>query len=140
MDNGGGRYDAGKNHIESNVEGAKLYVHDPFNRSEEHNTKVKKECEGNCDYVGMHNVLNVIKEPEEREKALKTVKSFMRPKTGIAHISVYQGDKSGKGRVTTKGWQEHRPTSSYEDEIKGVFPEETHEVSRKGDHIIVRHK
>lgn len=145
VDNGGGRYDAGKQHVESNVEGAQLHVHDPFNRSEEHNSGVKKAAQGNSDYVGLHNVLNVIKEPEERRKALENTGSFLK-KGGIAHITVYEGNKSGKGKIskTDKGrgssWQEHRPTSSYVDEVKSVFPEDTHEVTHKGQHIIVRKK
>lgn len=146
VDVGGGKYDAGKEHVESSVEHSEFHVHDPFNRSEEHNTKVKTRASGNSDYVGLHNVLNVIKEPEERTKALQNVKSFMKPKTGIAHITVYEGDKSGNGRISkpNKGkgssWQEHRPTSSYVDEVKTVFPESTHTVERKGQHIIVRSK
>ena len=64
---------------------------------------------------------------EEKEE----MKKFMKPKTGIAHITVYEGDRSGKGRISKadKGggssWQEHRPTSSYVDEVKSVFPEKT---------------
>ena len=146
VDHGGGRFDKGKEYVESSVSDATLHVHDPFNRSEEHNTQVKKHASGNSDYVGMHNVLNVIKEPEERQEALRTVKSFMKPKTGIAHITVYEGDKSGNSRMSKadKGrgssWQEHRPTSSYVDEVKKVFPEDTHDVSAKNGHIIVRQK
>lgn len=146
VDNGGGRFDKGKEHVESNVSGAELHVHDPFNRSEEHNNQVKKIASGNADYVGMHNVLNVIKETEARQEALKSVKSFMKPKTGIAHITVYEGDKSGNSRMSKadKGrgssWQEHRPTSSYVDEVKKVFPEDTHDVSAKSGHIIIRQR
>ena len=147
VDNGGGKYDAGKNHVESSIEGAKLHVLDPYNRSEEHNAEVLKNTKGKSDYVGMHNVLNVIQEPEYRKEALEKVKSLMKPKTGIAHITIYQGDKSGNGRISKTNkktgetsWQEHRPTSSYIDEVKSVFPEETHEISHKKDHIIVRQK
>ena len=146
VDNGGGRFDKGKEHVESNVLGADLHVHDPFNRSEEHNNQVKKVASNNADYVGMHNVLNVIKEPEARQEALKSVKSFMKPKSGIAHITVYEGDKSGNSRMSKadrgrgSSWQEHRPTSSYVDEVKKVFPEDTHEVTAKSGHIIVRQK
>lgn len=146
VDNGGGKYDAGKEHVESNIEGAKLHVHDPFNRSEEHNAQVKHDAEGKSDYVGMHNVLNVIKEPEHRENALNQVKSFLKPKSGIAHITVYEGDKSNNGRISKQNtgsgssWQEHRSTESYIPEIKKVFPEDTHTVTRQGKHIIVRQK
>ena len=145
VDNGGGRYDAGKEHVESSIEGAKLEIHDPFNRSEEHNNTVKSKTLGKSDYVGMHNVLNVIKEPEIRKSALQTVKSFMKP-NGIAHISVYEGDKTSQGRISKsdKGrgssWQEHRPTKSYLPEIHQVFSPEQHDISVKGGNIIVKHK
>lgn len=146
VDVGGGKYDVGKEHVESSVENSELHIYDPFNRSEEHNTRVKTRALGNSDYVGLHNVLNVIKEPEERYNALQNVKSFIKPKTGIAHITVYEGDKSGNGKISKpdkgKGssWQEHRSTSSYVDEVKAVFPEATHTVERKGKHIIVKPK
>ncbi len=146
VDNGGGKYDLGKTHVESNIPGAKLHVHDPFNRSEEHNSTVKSSTTGKADYVGMHNVLNVIKEPAHREQALHQVKSFMKPKTGIAHITVYEGDKSGNSRMSKadKGrgssWQEHRATSTYVPEVKKVFPDSTHNVTAKGGHIIIKQK
>ena len=146
VDHGGGKFDKGKEHVESSIAGAEFHVHDPFNRSEEHNNAVKKTATSNADYVGMHNVLNVIKEPEERQNALREMKKFMKPKTGIAHITVYEGDRSGNGRIskTDKGggssWQEHRPTSSYVNEIKSVFPETTHDVTHKAGHIIIKQK
>lgn len=145
IDNGGGKYDEGIKHVESNVEGAKLHVHDPFNRSPEHNEGVVKEHGGKAHYVGMHNVLNVIKEPEERIKALHKTKSLVHPK-GIIHLSVHEGDGNGKSRITKadKGrgssWQEHRKTDTYIPEVKSVFPEDTHTVERKGKNILVHQK
>lgn len=145
IDNGGGKYDAGKDHVESSVEGSKLHVHDPFNRSEEHNSKIVKNHTGKADYVGLHNVLNVIKEPEERKKALEKTKSFMKP-GGLAHITVHEGDGNGYSRVTKKdkgrgsSWQEHRKTETYMPEVKSVFPEDSHEVTRSSKNIIVRQK
>ena len=144
IDHGGGKYDAGKEHVESNVEGAKLHVHDPFNRTEEHNAEALKHT-GKADYVGMHNVLNVIKEPEHRKEALEKVKSFVHPK-GTVHLTVHEGDKDGNARITKadKGrgssWQNHRPTESYMDEVKSVFPEHEHNVVRKGKNIIINRK
>jgi len=146
VDVGGGKYDAGKEHVESNVKGAKLHISDPFNRSEEHNANVDKETEGKADYTSLNNVANVIKEPEHRIAAYHKVKSFMKPKTGVAHITVYEGDKTGNARQTKndKGrgssWQNHAKTDTYLPEIKKVFPEETHDVSVKSGHIIIRQK
>jgi len=145
IDHGGGRFDKGIEHVESNVEGAKLHVHDPFNRSEEHNKNIEDRHKGKADYVGLHNVLNVIKEPEIRQKALEKVKSFVHP-SGTVHISVHEGDGNGKSRITKndKGrgssWQEHRKTETYMDEVKNTFPESEHNVTRKGKHIIITKK
>ena len=91
VDNGGGKYDEGKKHVENNIEGAKLHVHDPFNRKPEHNEEVERNHTGKAHYVGLHNVLNVIKEPEERKAALEKTKSFMHPK-GIVHITIQYAD------------------------------------------------
>lgn len=142
VDVGGGRYDLGKDHVESNVEGAKLHVQDPYNRSEEHNKEVDRHTIGKSDYVGCHNVLNVIKEPEERAKALQNVKSRMKPRTGIAHITVWDGGSGkGDGKVTKKDtWQNRQRTKFYLPEIKKEFPEETHEVSVKNNHIVIRQR
>jgi hypothetical protein len=145
VDNGGGKFDKGREAVESGVKGAKLHVHDPYNRSEEHNSEVKKNALGKAAYVGMHNVLNVIKEPEQRSAALQQTKAFMGPK-GIAHITTYEGDRSGNGRISKsdKGrgssWQNNKTTASYADEVKSVFPDSTHDVSVKSGHIIIRKK
>lgn len=146
IDNGGGSYDENKHHVESHVEGSKFEVHDPYNRSEEHNDKVKGDHTGKADYVGMHNVLNVIKEPEYRIGALHQVKSFMKPKTGVAHLTVYEGEGNGNARVTQNdngrgsSWQNHRKTDTYLPEVRKVFPPETHNVTRSGKHIIITQK
>lgn len=143
VDVGGGKYDAGKSHVEKSVHGASLHVHDPFNRSESHNAAVEHAHQGKADYVGLHNVLNVIKEPEHRATALHTVKKFLKP-GGTAHITVYEGDKSGVSRMTKKdsgrgsSWQNHQATKSYVPEVKSAFPD--HHVHVKGKHIIVSSK
>lgn len=146
VDVGGGKYDVGKSHVEKSVEGSKLHVYDPYNRKSEHNKNIEDETTGKAHYVGLHNVLNVIKEPESRKSALEKVKSFMKPGEGVAHITVHEGDKSGNGRMSKsdKGrgssWQNHRPTSSYVGEVSSVFPEHTYDVRHSGKNIVVSHK
>lgn len=146
VDHGGGKYDIGKEHVEKNVQGATLLVHDPFNRTPEHNNDVLKQASGKADYIGMHNVLNVIKEPEERESSLQKLKTFMQPNSTV-HITVYHGNKSGQGKISkpNKGrgssWQENRVMSSYLPEIKKVFPEEEYNfVSSNSQHVIIKKK
>ncbi|MFO0089258.1 MAG: hypothetical protein ACK518_00310 [bacterium] len=142
IDVGGGKFDLGKNHVEENVPKAKLHVFDPYNRSEEHNNSVIDEIQsrGGADYIGLHNVLNVIKEPEYRNNALETVKGMMRPGS-VAHITCFEGDRTGKGRVTQGGssWQEHRSIRSYVPEVEGVFSEPHFSIERKGVNILIRH-
>jgi len=47
------------------------------------------------------NVLNVIAEPEARAELIETAAMA----DGKAYFTVYEGDRSGVGRRTTKGWQ-----------------------------------
>ena len=67
-------------------------------------------------------------------------------KGSTAHITVYEGDKTGNGRMSKQdkgrgsSWQEHRPTSSYVPEVRKVFPESTHDVQVKGKNILVTQK
>lgn len=140
VDVGGGKYDLGINHIEQNVPGAKLHVYDPFNRTTEHNDNVVYQARNKAHYVGLHNVLNVINDEDARREALETVKSFMHPTNGIAHITIYPGNNSGVGKVTKNGssWQENRPAKSYMDEISRVF--NNHNISFKSGHIVITHK
>jgi hypothetical protein len=146
VDVGGGKFDIGKEHIEKSVEGSQLHVYDPFNRSEEHNKSILKSSSSKAHYVGLHNVLNVIKEPEYRKSALESAKSFMHPEHGIVHITVHEGDRSGKGRISNQdkgsgsSWQEHRKTSSYADEVGNVFPEKQFNVKIGSKHIVISHK
>jgi hypothetical protein len=145
-DVGGGKFDKGKEHVESNVHGSKMHVYDPYNRSEEHNKQVDEHTVGKSDYVGCHNVLNVIKEKEARSNVLENVKKRMKHGTGIAHITTYEGDKSGEGRVTKKSktgetsWQNNKPTKHYLPEIKEHFPEDKYHVEHKSGHILISHK
>lgn len=153
VDYGGGAYDKGKSSVENAVPGAKLLIHDKYNRTAEHNSAVEQQATGNADYVGNHNVLNAIKEPEQRISALHKMKGLMKPKTGILHLTVHEGEGTGNARVTKNdngrgsSWQNHRKTNTYMDEVRKVFPKETHTVTQeteggnqsdKGKHIVVR--
>jgi hypothetical protein len=145
VDYGGGKFDKGKEHVQSNIKNVDFHVHDVYNRSKEHNQNIEKYVNGNADYVGLHNVLNVIKEPHARHEVLQNAGAFMK-RGGKLHVTVYEGDGKGKGRIskTDKGqgssWQEHRKTSDYHQELKNTFPEHTHEINRTGKHFIITKK
>jgi hypothetical protein len=131
LDIGGGKYDKGTEYLAAE-KGVDSYVYDPFNRSAEHNKSVLDEFSGNpADTVTAANVLNVIKEPEARLDVIQRAFDNLKP-GGKAYFDIYEGNKSGVGKETTKGWQNNMKAAEFEDEIRSVFPE----VNRKGTMLI----
>lgn len=129
LDIGGGKYDTGTDFLKSR--GIESHVYDPFNRPAEHNEAVMSRFKENpADSVTIANVLNVIREPEARQAVIQQALDALRP-GGKAYFSVYEGNRSGAGAETPKGWQENRKALEYLDEIKKHFPE----AQRKGDII-----
>lgn len=126
IDIGGGKYNTA-------IEKAKEYntnvsIYDKFNRTEEHNKKVLSDM---YDIAIISNVLNVIKEKEERQKVLILAKE----KADIVLITVYEGNGSGIGKQTSAdSWQENRKTVDYIPEITDIFDK----VERYGKLIIAR--
>lgn len=119
LDYGGGRHDLATNYLATL--GVENLVYDPFNRSAGHNSEIvarlRKEP---ADSAVLANVLNVIKEREVRINVLKELKSMVKSDAPI-FIQVYEGNRTGVGVVTSKGWQENRPLKDYESEIHEVF-------------------
>ena len=121
IDIGGGKFD---NAVEFLGKlGVKAHVFDPYNRPEEHNRKVMETVgKQGADTASLFNVLNVIREPEYQEEALRTAHSTLKP-GGKVFIGIYEGDKSGQGRQTKKdSWQNNHPTAAYLDTVRKVFP------------------
>jgi hypothetical protein len=103
--------------------GARNLVLDPFNRSDEHNALVRRLLKIKpADHAICSNVLNVIKSPSARMAALREIAALTSP-DGCVFITVYEGNKSSRGRRTTKGWQNNRPLKSYLREVRKVFRE-----------------
>ena len=71
-----------------------------------------------CDSVTICNVLNVIKENEVIDKILHDVS---RLPVNQVYISVYEGDGSGCGRETSKGYQRNQRLREYGHFIKKYF-------------------
>jgi hypothetical protein len=71
------------------------------------------------DVVLCSNVLNVIAEPDELCRTLSQMAS-MAP---VAYVSVYGGDKSGRGRVTSRGYQRNEPINAYVDVMSHYWDE-----------------
>jgi hypothetical protein len=119
LDLGGGKYDEVQNYFDREGINCQNLVYDPLNRSEDHNQsvldKVKTE---RIHTVTISNALNAIKDKEHRLKVLRLA-SQANPIYCL--ITVYEGDRSGEGKETTKGYQLNRKLKDYESEIKEVF-------------------
>jgi hypothetical protein len=119
LDIGGGRFDNATEFLAT--QGVTNYIFDPYNRTPEHNTAVAAKTEnGQSDTVTISNVLNVIKEPEARELVLLNAIDALKP-GGTVYITIYEGDGSGVGKETSKGYQLNKKTVEYKDEIKKLF-------------------
>jgi hypothetical protein len=130
-DIGGGRYDAGTKYLaEQRVTNL---IFDPFNRDEEFNRKVFEELKKGTDTATVSNVLNVIAEPEIRLEVIRQTAKAIKP-DGTAYFQIYEGDGDGKGRQTSKGWQNNAKTYSYVEDIEKYFSN----VTRKGNVITAK--
>lgn len=121
LDIGGGRFDNAVEHLKTH--GVNGFVYDPYNRSQEHNEQVMSAAgNGQSDTVSLFNVLNVIEEPEHHMNALKLAHTSLKP-GGQLFVGVYEGDKSGQGKVTGKdSYQRNEKLESYLPTIQQVFP------------------
>jgi hypothetical protein len=131
LDIGGGKYDLGTDYLKAE-RGVDSSVYDPFNRSSEHNAAILDEFKQNpADSVTAANVLNVIAEPEARADVIKQAFDHLKP-GGKAYFDIYEGNKSGEGAATSKGWQNNMKAKDFLEEVKSVFPD----VERKGSMLI----
>ena len=120
LDVGGGKYDKATDYLHSL--GVHNFVWDPYNRSDEHNDRVYDllVVGSFADTATLSNVLNVIQHKRDRIAALAVARQSV-GSTGVCYITVYEGDRSGKGKKTSKGFQLNRPVKSYVSEVKEVF-------------------
>ena len=127
FDNGGGKYDKGTEYLKGL--GVINLIYDPENRTPEHNSSILSQLEDRkADTSTIANVLNVIDDAEARLNVLRLSKKYAKK----TFISVYDGDKSGIGKVTTKGYQLNKKLQEYIPEIKKVFDN----VEKKSGYII----
>lgn len=117
---GGGKFD---NTIEFGVVNRFTdLIFDPFNRSHEWNTAVAKSIsENGIDLAILSNVLNVIKEANVRGFVLEVLANTLNDNKPL-FITVYEGDRTGNGRQTSKSaWQENRKMKEYLAEVQKHF-------------------
>ena len=108
LDYGGGKYDLNTRFMKER--GVDVSVYDKFNRSEDHNARVLRAArQRRPDYVVCSNVLNVIMEDEVVDGILEDMASF----GSRTIIAVYEGDRTGTGRETSKGYQRNAKLAAY---------------------------
>lgn len=135
LDFGGGKFDNVAQYLKD-YDVLNL-VYDPFNRSKEHNKDVidfvKKN--GGADTVTCSNVLNVIKEPENRLSVIKNCDRLVKS-GGTVYFTVYEGSGSGEGKANDKrkSYQTNMKTEDYQEELEQVFGS----VVRKGKLFICK--
>ena len=101
--------------------GSTVYVYDPYNRSKEYNIfSVKAFAESSKDYIVCCNVLNVIYEDDVLESILTDIQRLSDSLTEV-YFQIYEGDKSGIGGETTKGWQRNEKARAYVKYIEKHF-------------------
>lgn len=109
LDYGGGRYDSNKKYMES--KGYSFLIYDKYNRSEEQNRiALEAARQHRPDYVVCSNVLNVIMEDEVIDEVLRDILRYAKEKVLFA---IYEGDRSGIGKETTRGWQRNQKVAEY---------------------------
>jgi hypothetical protein len=131
-DIGGGKFNTATSFLSK--KGVKNVIFDPHTRDPEANRKAAAQLRnGKADTATVSNVLNVIKSGGDRAEVIRTAANAVGG-DGVAYFSVYEGDGSGKGTETSKGWQENRGLDSYVSEIKKHFSN----VERKGSVIVAK--
>lgn len=119
LDIGGGACDRGTQYLKARQ--VVSVVYDPFNRSAAENQRAARAaCCGQAATVTIANVLNVVASPQARRRVLQQAADAAGAQ-GQVFVDVYEGDRSGRGRRTSKGWQANRPLASYARELARIF-------------------
>jgi len=122
IDIGAGKFDLGKQYLESERGVTESVPFDPFNRSVESNRIAVERLQSGERFATatIPNVLNVIAENSIRDNVILQAARAIEPE-GVAYFQIYEGDRSGNGRKTSKGFQNNKKTSDYVDEIRKHF-------------------
>lgn len=119
LDYGCGRFDNNKEEAEKH--GYRWFGYDPYNRSEMDNELTLKLMKLVKPHVIVcSNVCNVIAEDSALMNVLNQIHNYACEDTDV-YITIYEGDKSGVGKVTTKGYQRNQKVNQYKDYICEFF-------------------
>lgn len=84
------------------------------------------------DTATMANVLNVVKDADERRGIIEQAVHFLKD-NGTCYVYIYEGNRSGEGAFTSRmTWQENRKTDTYIEELSPYF----FNIQRKGNMLI----
>lgn len=131
LDYGGGRYDKGTELLAAS--GCSNAIYDPFNRTLAHNLSARLRIAraGGAHSATINNVLNVIAERDAQLDAISQAANGLCD-DGRAYFLIHEGDRSGLGKATSKGWQRHEKARAYIDLLETRFGR----VERKGNILI----
>ena len=104
--------------------GYSWFGYDPYNRTKEENMENiahVKERSYAPDIVMLNNVLNVIDNVNSISNILSDIYYNYADNNTDIYITIYEGDKSGIGKVTSKGYQRNEKLSKYTDYICEFF-------------------
>ena len=121
LDVGCGKYDSNKEFANDN--GFAWFGIDPYNRTSEYNDASLEALYDLCecpDIIMLNNVINVIAEDGVIFNVLNQVYNYAGKDTDV-YITIYEGDKSGVGKVTTKGYQRNQKLNKYTDYVNEFF-------------------
>lgn len=124
LDVGGGKFDTATEFLADN--GIVNLIYDPYNRSRKHNYNILKAVNNHngVNTVTCSSVLNVIQEDEVLFDIAQLCYDSLNG-YGVAFFTVYEGDKSGVGRKTNKGYQRNEKLDRYRYILKSIFPKVT---------------
>lgn len=143
LDIGGGKSDQNVQYL-AGTKQIQLLVWDPFNRSQEHNAKVKASIQQQqADAATSMSILNVIENIEARLAHIVTVKQATKI-DGFCYFKVWSGEGKERGTgVSTKTatcYQANAPAKRFISEVKVVFGAANVYLHPKVPNLIVARK
>lgn len=118
LDFGAGKYDMAQHYVES--KGHVYLAYDPYNRSEAENRYALAVAMKHCDIITANNVLNVLDAPHITHSVLAQIELIASSNTTVI-FTVYEGDKSGRGKYTKCGFQMNWKKEQYIPYIEAHF-------------------
>lgn len=125
LDIGGGRFSDTTDYLGSM--GVENVVLDPYNSPDTLEEALAAAKLQKFNTATLCNVLCVINDELMRDRLLAIAANAIKPE-GSVYIQVYEGNKTGIPKFTSKGWQSNKPLSRYLDEVSLHF----NKVTSKG--------